>query len=566
MSNFQLFLSILNILGALALFLFGMKLMSESLQRISGGRFRAMFSNIASNRFKAIIAGLLATGLIQSSSAVTVMLVSFVNAGLFNLTQALGIMMGANIGTTVTAWLITLFGFRFEFHLILLPLLGLSLPFIFFPGVRSRSFGEFILGFSILFLGLHFMKSSMPGVGADSPLFSMISGIGNQGPLSLLLFAGAGLLVTLLIQSSSATVAMTFVLCHQGYISYESAVAMILGENLGTTVTANLAAIVANRPARRLALGHTLFNLAGILWAFALFGFLTKTTYNAAYSLSVNSSLGASGVCPLGLSIFHTGFNLANTLLLVWFIPAFRRLLEIIMPVKGNEKKNYRLRYFKSRFMAMYEVDILQAREHIYNFGKLTAYMFSLIPEYLTEKREIKFEKIRKKIYKCEEQADELDREITQFITRIAESDLTEANSRRIRAMLKITDDMESIADQCIQMERTIRKKNEAKAWFTQEMRDDLSALFELVSQALEIMNENLSKDYRPGILAKATEQELKINELRDKLITSNKTKLDAGEYNYVNAAYYAELLNECEKLADHIININQAIASNPRQ
>ncbi|HOI87534.1 MAG TPA: Na/Pi cotransporter family protein [Lentimicrobium sp.] len=566
MSNFQLFLSILNILGALALFLFGMKLMSESLQRISGGRFRAMFSNIASNRFKAIIAGLIATGLIQSSSAVTVMLVSFVNAGLFNLTQALGIMMGANIGTTVTAWLITLFGFRFEFHLILLPLLGLSLPFIFFPGVRSRSFGEFILGFSILFLGLHFMKSSMPGVGADSPLFSMISGIGNQGPLSLLLFAGAGLLVTLLIQSSSATVAMTFVLCHQGYISYESAVAMILGENLGTTVTANLAAIVANRPARRLALGHTLFNLAGIIWAFALFGFLTKITYNAAYSLSVNSTLGASGVCPLGLSIFHTGFNLANTLLLVWFIPAFRRLLEIIMPVKGNEKKSFRLRYFKSRFMAMYEVDILQAREHIYNFGKLTAYMFSLIPEYLTEKREIKFEKIRKKIYKCEEQADELDREITQFITRIAESDLTEANSRRIQAMLKITDDLESIADQCIQMERTIRKKNEARAWFTQEMRDDLFALFELVSQALEIMNENLSKDYRPGILVKATEQELKINELRDKLITSNKTKLDAGEYSYNNAAYYAELLNECEKLADHIININQAIASNTRQ
>ncbi len=566
MSNFQLFLSILNILGALALFLFGMKLMSESLQRISGGRFRAMFSNIASNRFKAIIAGLIATGLIQSSSAVTVMLVSFVNAGLFNLTQALGIMMGANIGTTVTAWLITLFGFRFEFHLILLPLLGLSLPFIFFPGVRSRSFGEFILGFSILFLGLHFMKSSMPGVGADSPLFSMISGIGNQGPLSLLLFAGAGLLVTLLIQSSSATVAMTFVLCHQGYISYESAVAMILGENLGTTVTANMAAIVANRPARRLALGHTLFNLAGIIWAFALFGFLTKITYNAAYSLSVNSTLGASGVCPLGLSIFHTGFNLANTLLLVWFIPAFRRLLEIIMPVKGNEKKSFRLRYFKSRFMAMYEVDILQAREHIYNFGKLTAYMFSLIPEYLTEKREIKFEKIRKKIYKCEEQADELDREITQFITRIAESDLTEANSRRIQAMLKITDDLESIADQCIQMERTIRKKNEARAWFTQEMRDDLFALFELVSQALEIMNENLSKDYRPGILVKATEQELKINELRDKLITSNKTKLDAGEYSYNNAAYYAELLNECEKLADHIININQAIASNTRQ
>jgi phosphate:Na+ symporter len=213
--------------------------------------------------------------------------------------------------------------------------------------------------------------------------------------------------------------------------------------------------------------------------------------------------------------------------------------------------------------MAMIEVDILQAREEIYSFGRHVANMFSLIPEYLTEKREGKYEKIQKKIYKCEEQSDNLEREITEYITRIAENDLTEANSRKIRAMLKITDDMESIADQCMQMERTIRKKNEAKAWFTQEMREDLFALFELVKQALDTMNENLSRDYRPGILAKATEKELLINELRDKLIDLNKQRIDEGEHTYKNAAYYAELLNQCEKLADHIININQAIASN---
>lgn len=563
MSNANLLLDMLTILGALTLFLFGMKMMSESLQRISGRRLRNIFTNIASNRVKAIVAGLLVTGIIQSSSAVTVMLVSFVNAGLFSLTQALGIMMGANIGTTVTAWLITIFGFKFEFTSILLPVLGLSLPLLFFPGVRTRSFGEFILGFAILFLGLQFMKDAMPGIDEHSPLIEAITSISGNGFFRYLLFAGAGLLITLVIQSSSATIALTFVLCNAGYIDYGAAAAMVLGENLGTTITANIAALMANRAAKRLALGHTLFNFTGLIWAFAFFNFFVQLSYNAADYITGHSPIPAEAINPLGLSVFHTGFNLINTIIFAGFIPAFRKFLEIIIPYKPGEKKSYRLRYFKSRFMAMNEVDILQAREEIYSFGRHVAYMFSLIPEYLTEKREGKYEKIQKKIYKCEEQSDDLEREITEYITRIAESDLTEANSRKIRAMLKITDDMESIADQCMQMERTIRKKNEAKAWFTQEMREDLFALFELVKQALETMNENLSRDYRPGILAKATEKELLINELRDKLIDLNKQRIDEGEHTYKNAAYYAELLNQCEKLADHIININQAIASN---
>jgi phosphate:Na+ symporter len=563
MNNANLLLDMLTILGALTLFLFGMKMMSESLQRLSGRKLRNIFTNIASNRVKAIVAGLLVTGLIQSSSAVTVMLVSFVNAGLFSLTQALGIMMGANIGTTVTAWLITIFGFKFEFTSILLPVLGLSLPLLFFPGARTRSVGEFILGFAILFLGLQFMKDAMPGIDEHSPLIEAITSISGYGFFRMLMFAGAGLLITLLIQSSSATIALTFVLCNAGYIDYSAAAAMVLGENLGTTITANIAAVMANRAAKRLAAGHTLFNLTGLIWVSAFFNFFVQLSYNAADYITGHSPIPVEAINPLGLSVFHTGFNLSNTILLAGFIPLIRKSLEIIIPYKPGEKKSYRLRYFKSRFMAMIEVDILQAQEEIYSFGRHVAYMFSLIPEYLTEKREGKYEKIQKKIYKCEEQSDVLEREITDYITRIAENDLTEANSRKIRAMLKITDDMESIADQCMQMERTIRKKNEAKAWFTQEMREDLFALFELVKQALDTMNENLSRDYRPGILAKATEKELLINELRDKLIDLNKQRIDEGEHTYKNAAYYAELLNQCEKLADHIININQAIASN---
>lgn len=563
MVSFSSIINILTILGSLMLFLFGMKLMSESLQRISGNRLRNIFSSIASNRLKAITAGVVVTGVIQSSSAVTVMLVSFVNAGLLSLSQAIGIMMGANMGTTVTAWLITLFGFKFEFTTILLPVLGLALPFLFLPGARNKSLGEFLIGFSILFLGLQFMKNSLPGIDENSPIVAFITSISSQGTGSYLLFAAAGFLITLLIQSSSATIALTFVMCHNGYIGYDAAAAMILGENLGTTVTANIAAIVANRSARRLAFGHTLFNLTGIIWALLFFRFLVGISYNLADYITGNSPIESEAIVPLGLSIFHTGFNVLNTLILVWFIPSIKRLLEIIIPLRPNEKKSFKLRYFKSRFMAINEVDILQAHEQISYFGRHVAYMFNLIPEYLIEKREQKSEKIQKRLYKSEEQADELDREITDYITRIAENDLSEANSRKVRAMLKITDDLESIADQCLQMERTIRRKNEASAWFTQEMRDDLFELFNLVKESLNTMNENLAGDYRPGILAKATEHELKVNELRDKLIQANKLRLEAGEYQYKHASFYAELLNQCEKLADHVINVNQAIASN---
>jgi phosphate:Na+ symporter len=563
MVSFSSIINILTILGSLMLFLFGMKLMSESLQRISGNRLRNIFSSIASNRLKAITAGVVVTGVIQSSSAVTVMLVSFVNAGLLSLSQAIGIMMGANMGTTVTAWLITLFGFKFEFTTILLPVLGLALPFLFLPGARNKSLGEFLIGFSILFLGLQFMKNSLPGIDENSPIVAFITSISSQGTGSYLLFAAAGFLITLLIQSSSATIALTFVMCHNGYIGYDAAAAMILGENLGTTVTANIAAIVANRSAKRLAFSHTLFNLTGIIWALLFFRFLVGISYNLADYITGNSPIESEAIVPLGLSIFHTGFNVMNTLILVWFIPSIKHLLEIIIPLRPNEKKSFKLRYFKSRFMAINEVDILQAHEQISYFGRHVAYMFNLIPEYLIEKREQKSEKIQKRLYKSEEQADELDREITDYITRIAENDLSEANSRKVRAMLKITDDLESIADQCLQMERTIRRKNEASAWFTQEMRDDLFELFNLVKESLNTMNENLAGDYRPGILAKATEHELKVNELRDKLIQSNKLRLEAGEYQYKHASFYAELLNQCEKLADHVINVNQAIASN---
>ena len=562
MLSLQNIIDFLTVIGSLMLFVFGMKIMSEALQKLAGKRFRVVFSRLASNPVKAVAAGLLITGVMQSSSAVTVVLVSFVNSGIFSLTQALAIMMGANIGTTITAWLVTLFGFKFQFTTILLPALGIGLPFLFLPGSRNRSIAEFVLGFAILFLGLQFMKDSMPTIGESSVIVQFLSTFSGHGTGNMLFFAALGLVITLVIQSSSATIILTMVMCYSGYISYESAAAMILGENLGTTITANLAAIAANRAAKRIALGHSIFNLIGVIWAFILFIPMVRLTQSLALWMSGYNNESAS-LIPIGLSAFHTGFNIANTLLLVGFIPLLRKLLEKIITLKPNEKKTFRLRYFKSRFIAMNEVDILQAHEQIAFFGKHVAYMFNLIPEYLTEKREPRIEKIQKRLFKSEEEADALDYEITDFITRIAENDLSMSNSRKIRAMLKITDDLESIADLCFQMERTIRMKNDARAWFTQEMRDDLFTLFDLVQETLKTMNENLARDYRPGILAKATEHELRVNEMRDKLIQTNRIRLESGEYNYVFANFYSQLLNQCEKLADHVINVNEAIASN---
>lgn len=563
MSLFDNIILILTILGSLTLFLYGMKLMSESLQKIGGNSLRGIFSFIASNRTRAIFSGLLVTAVIQSSTTVTVMLVSFTNAGLFTLTQALGLMIGANIGTTITAWLVSYFGFNFDLSIILLPILGLTLPFLFFPSSSKRSIGEFLIGFSILFLGLQFLKNSLPDISGNTQLLGMISGMSDFGIGSTMLFALAGIFITVVVRASSASIALTMVMCHNGWITYDAAVAMVLGENIGTTLTANIAAIVANRPAKRLALGHTLFNVFGSIWALIFFSFFVNLSADASAFITGYSPFENVDSVPVGLSVFHSGFNILNTLLLAGFIPLFKKLLEFLIPLKPNEKKSFSLKYINRGYLTLNEMSLLQAREEIHLFGKHVATMFSLIPEYLIEKREKKYLKLQKRIFKFEEQADEMEAEIRHYLTRTAEQDLTESGSRKISSMLKIIDDIESIADQCMQMERTINRKNAEKSWFTQEMRGDLHNLFSLIKDALENMNFNLSMDYRPGILAKAAETELKINELRDRLLFENNNRVERGEYSYQHAAYFTGLVSQCEKLADHVINVNQAIASN---
>lgn len=562
--HYDLLGNLLSVMGSLALFLLGMKLMSEALQRIMGSRLRQLFSAGPTTRLNDVASGALVTGLTQSSSAVILMIVSFISAGLIPLMQGLSIMIGANIGTTITGWIIALLGFNMEFLFYLLPLMGISLPLLFLPGSHYRAYGEFLMGFSLIFFGVYFLTWSLT---ADAPLYDWFNAFTHDifNWKQLLTFALLGVLVSIALPSSNATLALIFVLCYAGYLPLEHSAALVAGQNFGTTVWVILGAYQANAASRRIAAGHWWFNLVGLTLSLILFyPLLLVSTKAALFILQTPVLTPAAG--PIALAAFHTLFNLLPALLIIPAMPAFKWLIYQFIPYQSGENKTLQLRYFKSRFIVSNEVNLIQAAEEIHLFGKHVELMFSLIPQYLTEKHADKFVKIQKKILRLEDRADERERLIENFITHIAENDLTEANARRIRSMLKIINNLESVADQCIQMERTIRRKNEANAWFTPEMRENVFTMFGHVQNAIEVMNTNLSKEYRPGILLEATQLELQINELRNTMLDENMQRFNRGDFTYSHLKFFSDLMNECEKLADHVINVNQAIASNIRK
>lgn len=556
--------NLLSVMGSLALFLLGMKLMSEALQRIMGSRLRQLFTSGPTNRLNDVASGALVTGLTQSSSAVILLIISFISAGLIPIMQGLSVMIGANIGTTITGWIIALLGFNSHFLVYLLPLMGISLPLLFIPGRHYRAYGEFLMGFSMLFLGVYFLTWSLS---ANAPLNEWVNQYTHDifTWKQLLLYTFAGILLSIVIPSSNATLALIFVLCFAGYLPLEYAASLVAGQNFGTTIWVILAAYHANAASRRIAAGHWWFNLIGLVLSLILFYPLLWVSIEVALFISQTTVLNPTAA-PIALAAFHTFFNLLPALVIILAMPAFKWLIYQFIPYRSGENKALQLRYFKSRFIVSNEVNLIQAAEEIHLFGKHVELMFSLIPKYLTEKHADKFEKIQKRLFRLEDRADERERLIENFITHIAENDLTEANARRIRSMLKIINNLESIADQCMQMERTIRRKNEANAWFTPEMRANVFTMFGHVQHALEVMNNNLSNDYRPGILLEATQLELQINELRNTMLDENMQRFNRGDFTYSHLKFFSDLMNECEKLADHIINVNQAIASNMRK
>ncbi|MFH1514217.1 MAG: Na/Pi cotransporter family protein, partial [bacterium] len=426
---------ILTLVGSLAVFLYGMKLMSDSLQKVAGDKMRAILGKMTGNRFSGILTGATVTTVIQSSSATTVMLVSFVNAGLLSLTGAIGVIMGANIGTTVTAWIVSLLGFKIKMEVIAIPILAFVLPLIFSKKMKRRSWGEFVVGFSILFLGLGFLKDAVPNMQEYPEILAFVSQFADMGVFSVLLFILVGTIFTVIIQSSSATMALTIVMCYNGLIPFDIAAAMVLGENIGTTITANVAAMVGNVSAKRAARAHTLFNVLGVFWMVLAFPYFLRLVDYVVINLEGKSAFTDVAAIPVGLSIFHSAFNILNTLVMVWFIKYYEKLVIKLVPYKDEDDEEFRLRHINFGLFSTPELDLVQAEKEISIFAKRTQKMFGFVPELLVKKKEKKYQKLLQRLRKYEDIMDRMEVEIAKYLTKVAEGNLSPKASKKIRCL-----------------------------------------------------------------------------------------------------------------------------------
>ena len=551
----------LTLVGSLGLFLFGMKMLSESLQKVAGDKMRNILAAMTSNRFKGILTGLLVTMIIQSSSATTVMVVSFVNAGLLSLVQSVGVIMGANIGTTFTAWLISLLGFKFSISALSLPLIGIGFPLVFSKKSSRKSWGELAVGFALLFLGLDFLKGSVPNISDQPEILSFLANYTSHGFFSIIIFVAIGSLLTVVIQSSSATMALTLVMCNNGWISFDLAAAMVLGENIGTTITANIAAAVANASAKRAARAHLIFNMFGVVWMLFIFRSFIGMIGNFVVDMGGDSPFETPAGVPIALSIFHSTFNIINTFLLVWFTPLIVNLVSRLVPIKETEEEEFRLKHIEIGMLSTAELSLLQAKKEIINYANRSFKMFGFVRELFRETNEKNFFKLYERIDKYETISDRVEVEIATYLNKVSTHDLSDESSRRLQAMFKIISEIESISDCNYNLAKTLRRKRVANIWFNQETRDNLNHMFDLAEEALNVMIDNLEIGYASINLGPAYESEEKINQFRNKLKEDHIKNVEGKKYNYQAGVIYSDLFSEVERLGDCIINVSEDIA-----
>jgi phosphate:Na+ symporter len=552
------FFDFLRLIGSLALFLYGMKIMSEGLQKFAGDSLRRILTAMTTNRVTGVLTGVLITALIQSSSATTVMVVSFVNAGLLTLTQSIGVIMGANIGTTVTAWLISALGFKVDIAAFALPLLAFALP-LFFSGKSSRkSIGEFVFGFAFLFMGLQSLKANAPDLGANPEMLAFVQNYTDMGFFSILLFLFIGTILTMIVQASAATMAITLIMCANGWIDYHLGVALVLGENIGTTITANLAALTGNTQARRAALAHLVFNVFGVMWVLVLFyPFTNAVSWFVTHVMKVSDPAVA---VSFKLAAFHTAFNISNTFIMIWFVSLIEKTVCTLIKPKVEDEE-YRLRYITGGMLSTAELSILQAHKEISLFAERTARMFNMVKELFYEKNEETFLKTYSRIEKYENISDRMEIEIANYLTEVSEGRLSSESKEEIRIMLRAVSEIESIADSCNNLARSIKRRNEFKSEFTEEQNKHLDHMFELVSGALNRMNLILHKpelvhdDINPSYNI-----ENEINNYRNQLKSRNIEDINNKLYQYQDGVYYMDMVSESEKLGDYVLNVVQAV------
>ncbi len=576
-------LQILTLLGALGMFLYGMNLMSSGLQKAAGDRLRNFLSAMTSNPFKGVLTGLGITSVIQSSSATTVMVVSFVNAGLLTLAQAISVIMGANIGTTVTAWLVSWLGFKADISILAVPLMLFGFIFSISKKDHRRNISELIVGFSLLFLGLSLMKNSVPDLSANPEVLSFIQGWQGHGFGSVLIFMVFGTILTLVLQSSSATMALTLIMLNMGWIRFDMACAMVLGENIGTTITANIAAAVGNPAAKRAALAHTVFNLFGVIWALITFPFflkmigaITASIFNipnpAAADFTVIVEKAADGT-PIqtdtqtsalyGLSMLHTLFNTINTLILIWFIPFIEKLVCMIIKGSANKEENaFRLQYIEAGPLATPELATEQAFGEIIHFAQVSRNGLGYARAAINETDPDKFEELRSKLVKYEEISDRIEYEIATFLNAVSAEEISERTSSMLKAMYKIIGELESLGDSGESISRILSRRNIHNKTFDGDTIKKLNAMVDVVDHTYEVMitNLKLAFDGKLEEIANAYAAEDRINNLRNNLRDEEIESIENERKNYQTSVYYMDIVSELEKMGDFMINISQVL------
>ena len=569
-----MFLQLLTLLGALGMFLYGMNMMSSGLQKAAGNRLRNLLSAMTSNSFKGVMTGLGITSIIQSSSATTVMVVGFVNAALLTLDQAIGVIMGANIGTTVTAWLISLLGFKMDISVLAVPLMAVGFIMSIAKSEKYKNISEFIIGFSLLFLGLSLMKNSVPDLRETPEILSFIQQWTGYGFGSVIIFLVFGTILTLILQSSSATMALTLIMMSLGWIPFDMAAAMVLGENIGTTITANIAAAVGNPNARRAALAHTFFNIFGVIWALILFrpflsligiiitwlGYPNPTLIN--YAAGIETGSVESTAALYGVSMLHTLFNTINTIILIWFIPLIVRFVTWAIKNKPeDEEQTVRLKFINAGPMGTAVLAIVEAKKETIHFAQICHNGLGYIRSAIHAKDENEFETYRKKLVKYEEIADRIEYEIASFLNSLPQESISEDTRQKVKAMYKIIGELESLGDSGESISRILSRRNIHNKQFTEQHIEKIDTMLSLVDKAYKIMINNLeTTENTSDNLRCAVDCEIEINDMRNTLREAEILKIEENSSEYQSSVYYLDIISEIERMGDFMINISEAL------
>lgn len=589
------FLDFLGLLGAVGLFLYGMKVMSEGLQKVAGDRLRNILGAMTRNRVTGTITGFFITALIQSSSASTVMVVSFVNAGLMTLAQSMAVIFGANVGTTFTAWVIALFGFKVDISAFALPLIGLSIPLLFSSKSKHKSIGEFIIGFAFLFMGLSLINKYVPDLQSNPEMFAFLQHYASMGFTSVLIFCLVGLVVTMIIQSSAATFAITLIMCSKGWITFDLACALVLGSNIGTTITPILASLSGNVAAKRTAMGHLLFNFLGTIWTLAVFYpfvdlncWITQTigqgdpnalyawvnelqtTDPATYSHLFDGTLGSKNAAVMqmltmqvsvsfGLSVFHTVFNVINLSVMIWLTNVYVKIVEWVVPAKHKEDEEFQLKFISAGLLSASELNIAQAEKEIYVYAERVQRMINMAHELIhTQEDSDDFVKLYSRIEKYEDISDRMEIEIADYLNRCAEGRLSAEGKLHIAGMLRIVSEVESIADCGLGVGKIMLRKIDAKAKFNDAIYQHLDSMFALVKDAMTNMMELLQNFESPSsaTINASYNKEREINNMRNRLRSANIENINERHYEYQAGIYFMDLISDLERTGDYIINV----------